>query len=567
MNRKQRRANEKSKDKQSKKPGGNGAANPAETGGMIQQEDGTVRLKVGSAPTEENKAKFAEAQTIYQNGEELDHLRAAVILGDIIKDQPDYYPAVELMGVCSLKMKMFEQAEAFFKAMGENVPFYSKAWRMLGLTYFQQDKYREALEAYDQAISIAPCPLDYLMAARSCSFIGEKDKGKEYGRLANEFEYERDEQVDRQSLYFYVESFLKIEDEEDPFFKELMKNEKTWIKKAQPHFRAHHYNVTAKAYNDMKNYDKAFEYNIKACEIFRESVVKHDQHKYLKDHTHMAEYFSPAHFKDHEDEGFDTDLPVFVLGMPRSGTTLLEQVMHAHPDVAGIGEDAYMAQLAQHGFNVPPSDDVKFPLFKTPRLVEEEMRSTYADFGKTIHENYAAKSNGAKRVVNKAINNYLLAGVIALSMPKAKLIHIERHPLDSCVSTFSKLFVRGSQPYSYDLKELGEAYAAHKDLMAYWYENCPSEILHVRYEDMVDDLETEARRIIDFLDLPWNDSCLEFYKAEKTVKTASKGQVFQPIFRSSLNKWKRYEKYLAPLVEGLGNHAPEDCRYIIEKYG
>lgn len=562
MNRKQRRAQEKDKTKKT-----NGAANPnAEPqakGAIRRAEDGTIRMQVSEPPSEEIQARYAEAKAHYDND---DHLRAAALLGDIIREKPDYFAAIELMGVCSLRMEKFEEAETFFKAITEQIPIYTRAHRMLGLTYFQRDKYREALASYEQAISTAPCPFDFLMAARACSFIGESKKGQEYAEKAHNFEYERNKEVDRQSLYFFVENFAKIEDEDDLLFKELLRNEKTWIKKANPQFKAHHYSVTAKAYNDMKNYDKAFEYYIKGCEIFREHMVKYDHRNYLKRHTAVAEYFSSDYLKEHQGEGFDTELPVMVLGMPRSGTTLLEQVMHAHPDVTGIGEDPFMGQLAGHGLNLPPNGDLKFPMFKEPRLNKDQMCNSFSDFGKTVHENYEIKGKGAKRVVNKAINNYMMAGILALSMPKARMINIERHPLDSCVSTFSKLFAQGSQPYSYDLKELGEAYAAYKDLMEYWLKNSPSKILHVQYEDMVEDLETEARKIIDFLGLPWDDKCLEFYKAEKTVKTASKGQVFSPIFRSSMGKWKRYEQYLAPLVEGLGRHAPEDCLYILEKY-
>jgi len=160
---------------------------------------------------------------------------------------------------------------------------------------------------------------------------------------------------------------------------------------------------------------------------------------------------------------------------------------------------------------------------------------------------------GKSRMTDKMPYNFLYLGLIRLILPRARIIHTERHPADTCFSCFSKLFP-GGQAYSYDLGELGRYYRGYRALMAHWRSVLPAEaILDVRYEAVVDDLEGQARRLVAYCGLPWDDRCLDFHRNRRPVRTASAVQVRQPLFRSSLERWRRYESWLEPLLRELGD--------------
>lgn len=162
----------------------------------------------------------------------------------------------------------------------------------------------------------------------------------------------------------------------------------------------------------------------------------------------------------------------------------------------------------------------------------------------------------AQRITDKMPANYLALGLIPLILPNAKIVHVKRNPVDTCVSCFTRLFNK-HQDATYDLHELGRHYANYALLMEHWRAVLPvSTFLEVQYEDIVADMEGQARRLIDFCELEWNDACLAFYKNERSIRTASVTQVRQPIYTSSVERWRHYEKYLAPLLQALGDLAP-----------
>jgi tetratricopeptide (TPR) repeat protein len=237
--------------------------------------------------------------------------------------------------------------------------------------------------------------------------------------------------------------------------------------------------------------------------------------------------------------------PIFVFGMPRSGTTLAEQIIASHPEVTGAGETDHMNDAVMHaaqklGFAFPEAIGAMGPAALT-------------DLGADYLGRIALPN--ARRTTDKAPYNFLFAGAIHLALPRAKMIHTIRDPLDTCVSGFSKLFARGNTQ-SYDLAELGRYYRAYHELMQHWRTVLPAGvILDVRYEDMVSNLEREARRILEFCGLEWDPRVLEFHKTDRTVKTWSAQQVRQPIYASSIGRWRHYETKIGPLIEALGDLA------------
>jgi tetratricopeptide (TPR) repeat protein len=253
----------------------------------------------------------------------------------------------------------------------------------------------------------------------------------------------------------------------------------------------------------------------------------------------IAETFSPTLLATKTDMGALSDLPVFVVGMPRSGTTLVEQILASHPMVHGAGELKRLQTLVNGIEGFPAS---------VPNLGHAQL--------KTLGEEYVAfvepLAAGRKHVVDKMPSNFLHAGIIRLVLPDAHIIHCRRNAVDTCLSCYTKLFA-GEQPFAYDQTELGRFHRAYNALMAHWRAILPaSHFLEVDYEAVVDDVEREARRMLNYLGLPWDEAVLSFHETKRPVRTASVNQVREPIYRTSAGRWRKHAAYLQPLLMALG---------------
>ena len=253
----------------------------------------------------------------------------------------------------------------------------------------------------------------------------------------------------------------------------------------------------------------------------------------------LAEVFSPALLEARDVVGARSPAPVFVVGMPRSGTTLVEQILASHPRVHGAGELRRLQTLVDGIADFPSS-----------------VRSLTATQCKAVGEAYldfiAPMAIGKQYVVDKMPSNFLFAGMIRLMLPGAHIIHCRRDPVDTCLSCYTKLFA-GEQPFAYDQTELGRFYRAYERLMANWRTALPAaEFLEVDYEAVVADIETQARRMLDFLGLPWDAAVLRFHETERPIRTASVNQVREPIYRSSVGRWRQHAAQLQPLLKALG---------------
>jgi hypothetical protein len=264
--------------------------------------------------------------------------------------------------------------------------------------------------------------------------------------------------------------------------------------------------------------------------------------------------FSADLIKSKSGGGDPSPVPIFVVGMPRSGTTLIEQIIASHPMVHGAGElqtfnDVVLTVRGPDGATLP------YPDFVTA-LDPAALRQIGARYVALLRElavgrSEAEKAGGAQRVTDKMPSNYYFVGLIHLALPNAKIIHSMRDPVDTCVSCFSKLF-SAEQNHTYDLAELGSYYRRYDRLMGHWRRVLPAgSFLDVRYEEVVDDLENQARRIIAHCGLPWDDRCLAFHKTERPIRTASATQVRKPIYRNAVGRWRVYEDQLGPLLNAL----------------
>jgi tetratricopeptide (TPR) repeat protein len=298
----------------------------------------------------------------------------------------------------------------------------------------------------------------------------------------------------------------------------------------------------AKAFADIGDHERSFEHLLRGNALKRQQMT-YDEEKALQRLERIRGVFTAEMLRDKGDLGCPSAAPIFVVGMPRSGTTLIEQILASHPQVFGAGELREMANLAAR---IGSADAVAFPE-AVQGLSGEDLRS----LGEQYVQAVTRLAPDTERIADKMPGNFSLAGLIHLVLPNARIIHARRDPRDTAFSCFSLLF-SGTLEFTYDLAELGRYYRAYLKLMAHWREVLPQGVmLEVQYEDVVRDLEGQARRIIAHCGLEWDDACLSFYKTERSVRTASATQVRQPIYQTSIGRWRRHEAQLQPLLREL----------------
>ena len=302
-----------------------------------------------------------------------------------------------------------------------------------------------------------------------------------------------------------------------------------------------------KCFDDLGDYDRAFPHFIEGSRLKR-STFQYDANQITRCYDEVIKIFNQDLFDRLRGAGNKSAAPIFVLGMPRSGTTLTEQIIASHPDVHGAGELPDLPRISQSTVAGVPGYPANI------RALDHKALTQWADEYIGCLAQYAPN---AKYVTDKMPDNFWLIGLIHLMLPNAKIIHVNRSPMDTCLSCFTTLFDRGLEQ-TYDLGEMGHYYHDYARLMDHWRSVLPAgAFLDVQYEDIVADLEPQARRIIDFCGLEWRDECLAFHKSERAIGTASMTQVRNPVYKSSLDRWRSYEQYLGPLKVALGDLSPE----------
>jgi tetratricopeptide (TPR) repeat protein len=334
-------------------------------------------------------------------------------------------------------------------------------------------------------------------------------------------------------------STLKTYTKEDPHFK-IMQSIAPQDEKLFPDQKLRFKFAYAKALEDVGDYEQAFSYYEQANRLKFSTLSYNDagERRILK---HIIELFNKELFDRKRFSSSDDHAPVFIVGMPRSGTTLVEQILSSHKDIFGAGEIRTLDELVRKHLAKGKSKglfaDVK------PGLAGVRMEEIASDYISHVR----ALAPDALRICDKMTANYYYIGLIHLMLPRAKIIHVMRDPMDSCFSCFSRLFIDGVN-FSYDLKAVGNYYLRYMDLMKHWHNVLPSgSILDVHYEDVVADVETQTRKILQYIDLPWDENCLSFHENKRLVKTASLAQVQQPIYSSSVGRWQRFEAQLQSL--------------------
>ncbi len=296
------------------------------------------------------------------------------------------------------------------------------------------------------------------------------------------------------------------------------------------------------------HYADAFEYCRRANDLRREidrcAGIVYEPATFASLIDRLIVSFSPQYFARVRGFGTNSDLPIFVLGVMRSGTTLVEQILASHPQVYGAGELYDMARLIG-GLSARLQTKMEFP--ECVSLLDQATAQAVAgEYIQSLRE----LSRDAVRVVDKMPTNYFWLGLIATMFPKARIIHCRRDPADTCLSCYFQDFA-SPHPYTSDLQHMGHYYRQYERLMAHWSMVLPMQVFELRYEDLTNDQEIVSRRLVEFCGLSWDDRCLRFNENKRVVRTASSLQVRRPMYTSSVGRWKQYEPFLGPLLDEL----------------
>lgn len=507
---------------------------------------------------------------------------AEKIYRDVLLKDPANVDALRLLAGVAMRAKQWGDAEALLERALEIAPDFEQGWMDLGLARQEQDNTDGALEAFERAIRLDPGrPQGYVAAGTICAMLGQHDAAMEY--------FEKAIQRDARSHgalsgMGHVLKTVGKQDEAIARYRECVKHnpdhgESWWSLANLKTFRfddadidvmltrsaretlaeeqrANFEFALGKAFEDRKDYDRAFEYYARGNEN-RRTREKYDTVQTADLHDQFIETFSTEFLGQRLGIGCDSNAPIFIIGLPRSGSTLIEQILASHPEVEGTHELPDLGRVAR-STGVRREDRQAYPGVVT-LLSDGELLQLGEEY---LRRTERHRELECPRFTDKLPNNFVHVGLLSLVLPNAKIINARRHPLDSCLGSFKQLFARG-QPFTYDQFELAEFYMEYQRLMDHWHGVLPGKVLDVQYEDVVDDLETQVRRILEYCELPWNDACLYFYENERAVKTASSEQVRKPIYATSKHLWRNYEKHLEPMIEVLEpllRKLPEDWR-------
>lgn len=462
---------------------------------------------------------------------------ALTVFERAVRLRPDYAEA--LFGKAGVLMEFARHPEAIpclHQALEIN-PGYVDAYLLFAVALMSYNRPGEALECCEKALQLQPGNIDAIaMAARVEQQTGQI--GKAYQRL-KPLIASGVSQANIVVAFGDVCSSMNCPHEAISPQQKLLANSD----ELPAVIRRSLYFSLGKLYDKTGSHDQAFANYRLGNETHTISTVWNPALNSAQiDDT--IDVFSEAFFGVAPRAAVHSQKPVFVLGMPRSGTSLVEHILASHPDVYGAGELADILHMVKK-LPVLTGNGSGFPHAVTA-LDQSAIDALAHQYLVHLHE----LAPDVSRVVDKSPDNFKFLGIIELLFPDARVIHCVRDPIDTCLSCYFQEF-SVTQPYSCNLEHLGAYYQGYQRLMAHWKSTLSIPILDVHYEEIVADQETESRRMIEFCNLDWNDSCLQFHKTERFVATSSYDQVRRPIYSSSVSRWEKYRQHLGPLINGL----------------
>lgn len=524
-----------------------------------------VELCPGDAEAHNNLANaLAELGEL---DEAIQHYRSA------LKSRPNYAEAHMNLGFALVDNMLEEQAVTHFRHAVEINPDSKVGWLQLILSLLRLEHIEAALNASRQAVKIHPNCAEAHDALGRC--LGKQGRSKEALQahrkaiglrpdfaeahfnvgvcLQSEGRFEEASLAHARALELRPDlaeaeyNLAVIEGRESDDGQVQRLNALLSSSEVPDRVRINATFALAKIHETRGDVDTAFDLYRRGNEI-KARDLPFDPGRHLNFIDRLITTFNSAFFSPRRSFGRDTPLPVFILGMPRSGTTLVEQILASHPSVYGAGELDDMRHLVR---TLPERLGTTTPFPDCAHMMDRALSQRLAlEYLDTLKK----QGPGSERVTDKMTGNYLRLGLVALLLPGARIIHCRRNPLDTCLSCYFQNFAHGLR-FTYNLRHLGFVYRQYTRLMEHWHRVLPLPILDVQYEDLVADQESQSRRIVEFCSLPWDETCLEFYREHRQVRTASFWQVRQPLYTSSIDRSRMYAEHLKPLTIALGDLA------------
>jgi tetratricopeptide (TPR) repeat protein len=459
---------------------------------------------------------------------------AAVHYEKALSVRPNDAEAYAALGNILLRLEKADEAIGLYRQAINCSPALIEAHNGLGLATHMLGRSEEAIQHYRRALAIRPTDIE------ACSRLGEAFQAlgrQTEARLS--FEQAVAHSPSKAGCYWNLANAKRFAENDLHLSVMLDLARDDAILTIQEQIDLHF--ALGKAFTDLSNREQSFRHLLRGNSLMRRHT-DYDEAAALGRLERIKAVFTAALMRDKAGHGEPSAVPIFIVGMPRSGTTLIEQIIASHPKVFGAGEQRVMANLAEA---LGGAEGSLFPE-SIAAMSAEDLRQLGGNYLRSIRR----LSPGAERITDKMPGNFALTGLIKLALPNARIIHVIRDPRDAAFSCFSILFARGHE-FTYDLSELGRYFRAYQGLIDHWRNVMPDAMLEVRYEDVVVDLESEARRIIDHCGLEWDDACLSYHQTPRSVRTASANQVRLPIYRSSLGRWRPYENELQSLLQAL----------------
>jgi len=502
----------------------------------------------------EQEEKYEEAEEIYRQ---------------ILIRHPDNVSAMRLWARLGSKQKRYAGAEVLLKQAVKVAPGFSQAWAELCTVQFEQEKFDDAVQSAKRLIKLKPhTPNGHIWLATASASAGHHQdaiksfdnaleivpehvgalcgKGNAYRTIGDQ---ENSITAFRRAIKanpLHAEAYwslanmktFRFEDSEVDDMLALFDDERIPLE-GQVELN----NALGLEFEGRGEYDRAFEF-IERGNILRRGQEFYDRVENEEKINLTIEAFTQQFLKDNTGHGDPDPAPIFIVGLPRSGSTLIEQILSSHSMVDGTHE------LADLGKAIKFSRKLTGPRLRYPTSVANMDADGFKRLGKNYIERTRQFRGSRPFFTDKNPNNFVHVGLLQLILPRAKIINARRHPLDSCFGSYKQLFAQGQQ-FCYDLVEVGEYYLQYQRLMDHWHEVLPGKVLDIQYEEVVVDLEGQVKRILEFCELDWEESCLRFHETSRSVKTASSEQVRRPIYSSAVNTWRHYEHHLDALIEVL----------------
>lgn len=495
--------------------------------------------------------------------------KAEKIYRDVLRRNPNHVEAIRLLAAVASKHRRYKDAEILLLRAVSLAPNYGRAWLDLSKTQIEQGKLSEAIKSGEELVKSNPDNAEPYIALANAQALGyftaqaienyrkaldiSPGHPGAYSGLAHQLKTvgRAQEAIDshRQNIaanptntdsYWNLANMktFRFTDEEVKAMEQLLESDEL---EDLPITQLS--NSLGLEYEGRKDYDRAFEHFQHGNDIRRQSEIYNSADRGALIES-IIDVFSEQFLAQNQGAGANDPAPILIIGLPRSGSTLIEQILASHSQVEGTHELADLEQIMQ-AFKKPNSKRLPFP-----KSIIDLKQQAWGKIGNHYLERTQKYRSGMPRFIDKNPNNFIYVGLLHLILPKAKIINARRHPLDSCFGSYKQLFASG-QPFSYDLTDLGEYYLQYQSIMDHWHQVLPGKVLDVNYADVVADLDTQVRRILDYCELPFEEECLRFHETERAVKTASSEQVRQPIYASSVNLWQHYESNLGELIDVL----------------